>query len=206
MAENKNTFSHKTDKKPDRMPDNGNTRYDISTADIELLRVNGVSEDDIAHSVRVAEKALEIAYRTGSDLDFEFIGRGALFHDLGKAKTHDIEHGKIGAEMGKALGLPDRINAVMEKHIRGGLTGDEAIELGLPVKDYTLHTLEERIIIYADRLVDIITEDMVQIEEELEAEEQFEKILRTIPKYGKNDITTSRYLGYHREIQALVHP
>jgi len=186
------------------MAENKHARYTISSADIELLRVSGVSEDDIAHCVKVAEKAIEIAYRTNSDLDFEFIGRGALFHDLGKGKTHDIEHGKIGAEMGKALGLPDRINAVMEKHIRGGLTSEEAIELGLPVKDYTLHTLEERIIIYADRLVDIITEDIVQTQEEIEAEECFEEILSTIPKYGKNDITLSRYLNYHREIQALM--
>ena len=206
MAENKNLHSRSTDKKHTRAPNAGNKRYTTSKADIELLRTNGVSEDDIAHSVKVAEKALEIAYRTDSDLDFEFIGRGALFHDLGKAKTHDIHHGKIGAEMGKALGLPDQINAVMEKHIRGGLTGEESVALGLPVKDYTLHTLEERIIIYADRLVDIITEDIVHIEEEIEAEAQFEEILRTIPKYGKNDITTSRYLAYHREIQALVRP
>ena len=85
--------------------------------------------------------------------------------------------------MGKALGLPDRINAVMEKHIRGGLTDEEAIELNLPVKDYTLHKLEERIIIYADRLVDIITEDIVAINKEIEAEERFEVILRTIPKF-----------------------
>ncbi len=206
MAENKDIHSRSKDKKHGRAPNGGNIRFAISTADIELLRANGVSEDDIAHSVKVAEKALEIAYRTDSDLDFELIGRGALFHDLGKAKTHDIEHGKIGAEMGKALGLPDQINAVMEKHIRGGLTGEEAMALGLPVKDYTLHTLEERIIIYADRLVDIITEDIVHIEEEIEAEAQFDEILRTIPKYGKNDITTSRYLGYHREIQKLVRP
>ncbi len=205
MAENKNTNSYEIDKDNDRTPSGGSTRYTTSSADIELLRVSGVSEDDIAHSVKVAEKALEIAYRTNSDLDFEFIGRGALFHDLGKAKTHDIEHGKLGAEMGNALGLSDRINAVMEKHIRGGLTSEEAIELGLPVKDYTLHTLEERIIIYADRLVDIITEDIVRIKEEIEAEERFGEILRTIPKYGKNDITLSRYLNYHREIQGLLH-
>ncbi len=93
----------------------------------------------------------------------------------------------------------------MEKHIRGGLTNEDAIELNLPVKDYTLHTLEERIIIYADRLVDIITEDIVSISEEIEAEERFEEILRTTPKYGKNDITLTRYLGYHREIQSLLH-
>ena len=178
--------------------------YTSQNTDVDLLRNAGVSEDDIRHSMKVAEKALEIAYRTTKELDFEFVGRGALFHDLGKAKTHDIEHGKLGAEMGKALGLPDRINAVMEKHIRGGLTDEEAIELNLPVKDYALHKLEERIIIYADRLVDIITEDIVAIDEEIEAEERFEEILRTIPKYGKNDITLSRYLNYHREIQALV--
>ena len=179
--------------------------YTIQETDVALLRNAGVSEDDIAHCVKVAEKALEIAYRTNKELDFEFVGRGALFHDLGKAKTHEIEHGIIGAEMGKAMGLPEDITAIMEKHIRGGLTDEEAIELGLPVKDYTLHTLEERIIIYADRLVDIITEDIVTIDEEKEAEERFEEILRTIPKYGKNDITLARYLNYHREIQDLLH-
>jgi len=179
--------------------------YTIQEADVELLRSAGVSVEDIAHSVKVAKKALEIECRINKDLDFEFVGRGALFHGLGKAKTHEIEHGKIGSEMGNALGLPERINDVMEKHIRGGLTQEEAKELNLPVKDYTLHTLEERIIIYADRLVDIITEDIVPIDEEIEAEERFEKILRTIPKYGKNDITLSRYLGYHREIQNLLH-
>jgi uncharacterized protein len=180
-------------------------KYTIQESDIDLLRNAGVSEDDIAHSIKVAEKALEIAYRTNKALDFEFVGRGALFHDLGKAKTHEIEHGKIGAEMGKTMGLTEGINAIMEKHIRGGLTAEEAIELNLSVKDYTLHTLEERTIIYADRLVDIITEDIVSIDEEIEAEKRFEEILRTIPKYGKNDITLTRYLNYHREIQNLLH-
>jgi uncharacterized protein len=177
--------------------------YTIRDADIALLRQAGVSEEDIAHSVKVAEKALEIASRIKKNLDMELVGRGALFHDLGKAKTHEIEHGKLGAEMGAALGLPTAITAVMEKHIRGGLSAEEASELGLPVKDYTLSTLEERIIIYADRLVDIITDGIVLIKEEREAEERFEEILRTIPKYGKNDKTLERYFGYHEEIQIL---
>lgn len=178
--------------------------YRIEDADIDLLRRAGVSEPDIAHSLKVAEKALEIAGRTDQTLDFELIGRGALFHDLGKAKTHEIEHGKIGAEMGATMGLPAAVTAVMEKHIRGGLSEAEALELGLPVKDYTLGTLEERIIIYADRLVDIITEGIVTIRDEQEAEDRFEEILRTIPKYGKNDKTLIRYLDYHQEIQGLM--
>ena len=178
--------------------------YTIDPADVELLRKAGVSEADVDHSVKVAEKALEIAARIDKKVDAEFVGRGALFHDLGKAKTHEIDHGRLGAEMGAKLGLPAAVNAVMEKHIRGGLSEAEARELNLPVKDYTLHRLEERIIIYADRLVDIITEDIVTIEEEIEAEERFEEILRSIPKYGKNEPTMARYFTYHKEIQSLM--
>ena len=179
--------------------------YQIQDSDIALLRKTGVPEDDIKHCKKVAEKALEVAQRTGQKLDMELIGRGALFHDLGKAITHAIEHGKIGAEMGTDLGLPKTITDIMEKHIRGGLTVEEATELGLPVKDYTLNTLEEKIVIYADRLVDIITDGIIDIGgNESEAERRFEEILKEYPKYGKNFKTLQRYLGYHQEIQTLM--
>ncbi|MBK5226271.1 MAG: HDIG domain-containing protein [Thermoleophilia bacterium] len=179
--------------------------YEIETGDIQILRDAGVSEDDITHCVKVAEKSREVAGRTGAEVDMALVVRGALFHDLGKAETHEIGHGRIGAEMGERLGLAPEITAVMEKHIRGGLTEEEAVELGLPVKDYTLGRLEERIIIYADRLIDIITEDVVDIGgDELEAERRFEEILRDYEKYGKNKPTLVRYLGYHDEIQGLM--
>jgi uncharacterized protein len=179
--------------------------YGIHQVDIDLLRTAGVSEDDIQHCIKVAEKALRLALRIGGvDIDQELVGRGALFHDLGKAKTHAIEHGRIGAALGKELGLPAAITDIMEKHIRGGLTEPEARELGLPIKDYTLRRLEERIVIYADRLVDIITDRIAPIKNETDAEERFEEILRTYPKYGKNERTLNRYLEYHREIQGLM--
>jgi uncharacterized protein len=179
--------------------------YTINDFDISVLRTAGMSECDITHSVHVAEKALEISRRIGGNgIDQELVGRGALFHDLGKATTHEIEHGRIGAEIGRRIGLPDEITAVMEKHIRGGLTRAEAEELGLPVKDYTLRRLEERIVIYADRLVDIIYDGIVPVKSEQDAEERFEEILRSYPKYGKNEITLNRYLGYHREVQGLM--
>lgn len=177
----------------------------LPPADLALLRQVGMVESDITHSLTVANKALEIAGRMGDiGLDLDLVARGALFHDLGKTKTHAMEHGKIGAELGSELGLPAEITAIMEKHIRGGLTAAEAIELGLPVKDYTLSRLEERIIIYADRLVDIIHDGIVDIREEGEAEVRFVEILTSYPKYGKNEITLQRYLGYHQEIQGLL--
>ncbi len=176
--------------------------YRVSNKDAALLRKAGMADEDIQHSLLVTHKALEISHRTGEDLNLELVGRGALFHDLGKSKTHAIEHGKLGAEMGRELGLPEAITAIMEKHIRGGLTETEAVELGLPVKDYRLRKLEERIVIYADRLVDIITDKAVATEDE--AEERFDEILSTNIRYGKNDITLKRYLNYHQEIQALM--
>lgn len=176
----------------------------IQDSDIRLLKMTAVSESDIKHCTKVAEKALEIAARTGAKLDMETIGRGALFHDLGKAITHDIEHGRIGALIGKKLGLPEKITDIMEKHIRGGLTEDEAKELGLPGKNYSLKTLEEKIVIYADRLVDIIMDGVVAIGSELDAETGFVEILKNHLRYGKNEKTLNRYLSYHKEIQGLI--
>ncbi len=181
------------------MPD-----YTIKKEDIKLLKDQGMTDQDLEHSIQVAEKALEIGGRMGVALDMELIGRGALFHDLGKTQTHGITHGLTGAQKGAELGLPPGVNKIMEKHIRGGLTEPEAIELGLPVKDYTLHLLEERVIIYADRLVDIIHDGIVEINNQAEAETNFKEILKTEIRYGKNAITTQRYYGYHDEIQSLM--
>ena len=49
--------------------------YKIKDSDIELLRKAGVSGDDVKHCIKVAEKALEIARRTGLKLDMEIVGR-----------------------------------------------------------------------------------------------------------------------------------
>lgn len=83
--------------------------YKIRDSDIGILRKAVVSEGDIKHRVKVAKKTLEIAERTGANLDMEIVGRDALFHDLGKAKTHEINHRKIGVKMEKQLRLPGRL-------------------------------------------------------------------------------------------------
>lgn len=182
--------------------------YSLDMADIKMLQDAGMCAEDLDHSLKVAGKALEIARcvvaASKTPVDMELVGRGALFHDLGKAKTHDIEHGKLGAEMGAALGLPVAITDIMEKHIRGGLSAEEAAELGLPAKDYTLRTLEERIIIYADRLVDILWDGIVTVASPQDAEDRFMAILESNIKYGKNAQTLERYRGYHTEIQNLM--
>lgn len=168
---------------------------------IQVLKGAGVPDDAVKHSKAVAEKALEIANRVKIKIDKTLIEQGALFHDIGKAKTYDIEHGKIGAEMAAKLGMPPQAIAIIEKHIRGGMDREEAEELGLPVKDYSLKNPEEKITIYSDRLVDIIQDKVADDEE---AELKFEEILRKYDKYGKNPKTMDRYINLHREIRGWM--
>jgi putative nucleotidyltransferase with HDIG domain len=92
----------------------------VGEKDLAILLKAGLSEEDIRHSILVAEKAVDIARRTGKDLDLELIARGALFHDLGKAITHTYQHGEIGAEMGKRFGLPKAVTDIARKHFHGG--------------------------------------------------------------------------------------
>lgn len=166
---------------------------------ISVLKGAGVPDDAIEHSVAVAEKALEISARVKINVDRMMIEQGAIFHDLGKAKTREIEHGKIGAELASGLGMPPEVISIIEKHIRGGMTSAEAEELGLPSKDYALKTPEEKIAIYSDRLVDIIQDGVAGNEE---AERNFEEILKKYEKYGKNPKTEKRYIDLHREIHS----
>jgi uncharacterized protein len=168
---------------------------------IQVLKDAGVPEGAIEHSRAVAEKAMEIADRVKINVDKMLIEQGAIFHDLGKARTLDIEHGKIGAEIAAKLGTAPQVIAIVEKHIRGGMSGREAEELGLPVKDYSLKTPEEKIAIYSDRLVDMIQDKVADDED---AELKFEEILRKYQKYGKNPKTMERYIGLHREIHGWM--
>lgn len=177
---------------------------DLAMKDIETLRNQGVPEEAVAHSVEVARKALEISSRISLPLDRKLIVLGAIYHDLGKAETYGMQHGEAGARMAEALGLDDRIIAIILKHIRGGLTGPEAVELALPVRDYTLKTPEEKIVIYADRMVDIYTDGIVPGTDESDAETRFVSILSTYEKYGKNATTLKRYIALHEEIKGWL--
>ncbi|MDD2466961.1 MAG: HDIG domain-containing protein [Desulfobulbus sp.] len=177
---------------------------DLLMKEIATLKGAGCPEEAVTHSLEVARKSIEIASRLKITLDKQLIARGAIFHDLGKAKTYEMEHGEIGAQMAKEFGLEDAIIQIIRKHIRGGLTEAEAKELGLPVRDYTLRTPEEKIVIYADRMVDIYTDGIVPDTDETKAETNFVEILSTYEKYGKNPTTLQRYLALHTEIQGWM--
>ena len=178
--------------------------YRINTADIDLLRRVGLSDKDLGHSIRVALKALDVAGRLTATVDMELVGRGALLHDLGKAKSKGFDHGIAGAELGRTLGMPEALTTIMEKHVNAGLTPEEAAELGLPVKDYAPTRIEEKIVIYADKLSDIVSHPDGLVSSDAEAEDRFAEILKAHPALNKGEKPLGRHLQYHEEIQGIM--
>jgi len=181
-----------------------NEAYGVSTADIDLLRRAGLADKDLGHSVRVALKAIDVAGRLNGPVDMELVARGALLHDLGKAKSKGFDHGIAGAELGRTLGLPEALTTIMEKHVNAGLTPEEARELNLPEKDYAHTRIEEKIVIYADKLSDIVSHPDGLVSDDAEAEGRFAEILKAYPALNKGDKPLARHLTYHEEIQGLM--
>jgi uncharacterized protein len=122
---------------------------------LKLLKKAGCSNSVIEHCITVSKIAVEIAescLRKGKKLDLEVIKIGALLHDIGRAFTHDVKHGVMGAALAKSMNLPTSIVRIIETHIGAGIPANEAEALGLPKKDYIPLTLEEKIVCYADKL------------------------------------------------------
>ncbi|HEX16804.1 MAG TPA: tRNA (cytidine(56)-2'-O)-methyltransferase [Thermoplasmatales archaeon] len=131
---------------------------------IKMLRDAGCSEDVIEHCKRVRDIAVKIATRAKADK--RIVEVGALLHDIGRSRTHGIDHGIKGAEIARMLNLPDVIVRIIENHLGAGIPKDEAKRLGLPPKDYIPRSLEEKIVAHADNLVE--GKDIISIDKEIE--------------------------------------
>jgi len=119
---------------------------------LELLKKTGCSDNVVRHCKAVRDVALKIAKRT--DADVKLVEAGALLHDIGRSKTHDVFHVMEGVKIAQKLGLPQSIINIIERHIGAGISKEEAKKLGLPPKDYIPKTLEEKIVCHADNLID----------------------------------------------------
>jgi uncharacterized protein len=124
---------------------------------LQLLRENGCSKKVIKHCKAVTELALETASSLkdkGFKIDFELVEIGALLHDIGRSKTHNVNHGLVGAEIVKSAGLPEPVVSIVKRHMGGGITASEAEWLGWPKDVYVPVTLEEKVVSYADKLIE----------------------------------------------------
>ena len=120
--------------------------------EIELLEKENTPENVIEHCKAVYKKAMKIAANF-DDVDTELIRKGALLHDIGRSKTHNITHAVEGVEIARKYGYSDDVLNIIERHIGAGITPEEAAKLGLPEKSYVPQTIEEKIVAHADNLV-----------------------------------------------------
>jgi uncharacterized protein len=122
-----------------------------------LLSKYKCSPQVISHCVAVADLAVETAGKLegkGHKINIELVEAGALLHDLGRSKTHTVDHAIAGAQIAQSIGLPENVIRIIKRHVGAGITAEEAQILGWPKDIYAPQTLEEKIVSYSDKLID----------------------------------------------------
>ena len=154
---------------------------------LQLLRENQCSEKVIKHCRAVTELALEtsnVLKDRGLKIDFALVEIGALLHDIGRSKTHTVHHALVGAKIAKSAGLPDSVVTIIKRHVGGGITAGEARKLGWPEDVYVPITLEEKVVSYADKLIENSKRAPIDITiAKLSGEKQYEAAKRVQKLY-----------------------
>ena len=161
-----------------------------NNAAVEILRNAGCSENVIEHCLTVCRLATSIADEVNIHIDKSLLKKGAVLHDLGRSRTHGLNHITEGVHLAQELKLGQDIERIIERHIGAGVTSKEAAALGLPAKDHMPETPEEKIIAYADNL----TRGKKTV--------SFEESLRMFKeKLGSDNPAISRMIRLHHEIE-----
>ncbi|NYT05945.1 MAG: HDIG domain-containing protein [Methanomicrobiales archaeon] len=116
-----------------------------------VLERAGCEPRVIEHCRTVARVAMQYTRRVPVDADLVYTG--AWLHDIGRARTHGLAHGQIGARMVRELGYSEAVARIVERHIGAGLTAEECRRAGLEPIDCIPRTLEEKIVAHADNRV-----------------------------------------------------
>ncbi len=123
---------------------------------IKLLLYYSVPSNVINHLIYTAKTATNISKQFKchgkENINCEIILAGALLHDIGRCKSHGIDHGIIGANILRQHNFPEKLARICEVHLFAGINKYEAAELGLPFKDFIPITFEEKVIVYADNI------------------------------------------------------
>jgi uncharacterized protein (TIGR00295 family) len=155
---------------------------------LSILREHSCDQDVISHCEAVSALAVKIARRCRADV--ELVKVGGLLHDLGRCRTHTMTHAVEGAKLASELALPGPVVKIIERHIGAGITPKEAERLGLPRKDYTPRTLEEKIVAHADNLISGTRRTNV------------EEAVASVARHGEHEVAL-RIMRLHEELSKV---
>ncbi len=94
------------------------------------------------------------------DIDRNLVHVGCLLHDIGAYEVLEdgkfvqgVRHGTIGEDILKSEGFSETIWRFASHHTGVGLTKKDVLDqkLPIPVADYTARTIEEQLVMYADK-------------------------------------------------------
>jgi uncharacterized protein len=92
---------------------------------LSLLAKAGCSVGVVRHSKAVAALAVKIAEacrKKGLKVDVQLVEIGALLHDVGRSRTHSVNHVMAGVGIARSLGLPDPVVSIIERHAGSGIS------------------------------------------------------------------------------------
>ena len=124
---------------------------------IALHRKYGSDGHIVRHCQTVAGVAKILAEefeRRGRPVDSAAVGAAALLHDIGRSQVQTVRHGVEGARIVEREGADREVVEIIRRHVGAGISPEEAKGLGLPDFDYIPRSLEERIVCFADKMVD----------------------------------------------------
>ena len=163
---------------------------------LDILVKAGCSKRVIDHCKAVARFSVRVAkafQEKEADIDIQLVEISGLLHDIGRSRTHTVDHGLIGSEIARSLALPQSVVKAIERHVGGGIPKEEAKRLGWPVKSYLPLTWEEKIVCYADKRVEGLR--IVPINHALRS---------YVARLGPNHPAIDRIKKLHEEIIAMV--
>ncbi len=157
---------------------------------LALLTEVDCPQEVIDHSIAVAELALKICemydIHNEKKCNVELVEAGALLHDIGRVKTHEVSHNIEGSQLLKEKGYPKDLCLVVERHVGAGIDVSETESLGLPERNFIPQKLEERIVAHADNLINGINRIMVEsLIKELVDKDQIKIASRVIRLHNK---------------------
>ncbi len=117
---------------------------------LRILKENGAGERILNHSQAVRNLAVRLSEKCGANT--RLVSAGALLHDIGRTMTQGIDHAYRGADILRELRIDNRIILIVERHTGAGIPVEEAVQLGLPERDFIPLTLEEKIVAHSDNL------------------------------------------------------
>jgi uncharacterized protein (TIGR00295 family) len=124
---------------------------------LALHRKYGSNDRIVAHCqacARISKLLSERAKKRGQPVDEEAAVAGALLHDIGRSQTQTVGHGYVGAGILEKEGVDPVVVEIVRRHVGAGISPEEAAALGFPPGDYIPRTLEQKIVGFADKMLD----------------------------------------------------